>query len=251
MSFMPGGPGGGRGALSASGDRVQSYSSPAIRARRSRILEETRKVIVEQGIAALSMNEVGKRAGVAKRTLYNAFQTRERMIATAIQEYFEEFVTRIPFASEAGTLQRNVERMVWVVNRNRKIRNYIRAIMALYFSPEADNDIRSAMHDMAARSNLEWMNTLRDRRQLQPWINVEQLADEAVRLEYSTINEWAQERIADDRIIPQLLQAYLTFLAGATRGTARREIETMVRDIAKNGVPAELMKRPAAIKTDQ
>jgi AcrR family transcriptional regulator len=217
-------------------ERAQSYSSPAIRARRRRILEETRKAIAEQGIAALSMNEVGKRAGVAKRTLYNAFQTRERMIAIAIQEYFDEYVKRIRYVNPVGTLMHNVERMVSVINRNRQIRNYIRAIMALYFSPEADADIWQAMHGMATRSNLEWMRTLQANRQLQPWIDAERLADDIVRLEYATINAWAQGQLADDAIIPQLLQNYLTFVAGATRGAARKEIEALLREIHTHGV---------------
>ena len=72
--------------LKENGDRPQTYSSPAIIERRRRILEETRKVIAEQGIAALSMNEIGQRAGVAKRTLYNAFQTRERIHEARMQE---------------------------------------------------------------------------------------------------------------------------------------------------------------------
>jgi AcrR family transcriptional regulator len=218
-------------------ERPQTYSSPAIRARRSRILDETRKIISEQGIAALSMSEIGKRAGVAKRTLYNAFQTRERMIATAIQEYFDEYVTRIPHGSTAGTLMHNLERLISVHQRNRHIRNYIRAIMALYFSPEADSDIWMAMHSMATRSNLLWMRNLQEKKQLQSWIDVEKLADDVVRYEYATINDWAQGRLTDDEIIPRLLTSYLTFMAGATRGAARKEIEDMLRQISESGVP--------------
>lgn len=233
--------------LNEASERPQTYSSPAIRARRSRILEETRKVIAEQGIAALSMNEIGKRAGVAKRTLYNAFQTRERMIAIAIQEYFDEFVTRIPYSSTPGTLMHNVERMVSVIQRNRQIRNYIRAIMALYFSPEADSDIWMAMHEMATRSNLEWMRTLQAKRQLQPWIDTKQLADDAVRFEYATINEWAQGRLSDDDIIPHLLRGYLTFVAGATRGAARTEIEGLLREIDTKGVQRLTEAKPKKV----
>src|SRR5438094_204527 len=76
--------------------KPQTYSSPAIRARRRRILEETRRMIAEDGLLNFNMNELCKRAGVAKRTLYNAFQTREQLIAIAIAEYFQEYVDRIP-----------------------------------------------------------------------------------------------------------------------------------------------------------
>lgn len=219
-------------------ERPQTYSSPAILERRRRILEETRKFIAEQGIAALSMNEIGQRAGVAKRTLYNAFQTRERMIATAIQDYFDEYVGKIAFTSEPGTLMHNLERLVSVVQRNRKIRNYIRAIMALYFSPEVDDDIWMAMHSPAIRHNLAWVEGLQSRRQLQAWIDAGTLVDDLVRFEYATINDWAQGRIADDDIVIRLITGYLTFVLGAVRGRARDEVEALLKDIAARGLDA-------------
>lgn len=225
------------------GERPQTYSSPAILERRRRILEETRQVIAEQGVAALSMNDIGQRAGVAKRTLYNAFQTRERMIAAAIQEYFGEYVSRITFTSPPGTMMHNLERMISVVQRNRKIPNYIRAIMSLYFSTGVDTDIWTAMHSTAKQYNQEWIQALAARKQLQPWVNLDTLVDDLVRYEYATINDWAQERIADDGIIVRLVSSYLTFVLGAMRGTARKEVEALLKDIAERGLEALPMKK--------
>jgi AcrR family transcriptional regulator len=220
------------------GDRPQTYSSPAIIERRKRILEETRKVIAEQGIAALSMNEIGQRAGVAKRTLYNAFQTRERMIASAIQEYFDEYVGKIPYSSAPGTMQHNLERMVSVVQRNRKIRNYIKAIMALYFSSDVDHDIWTAMHSPAIHHNRQWIEVLEAKKQLQPWVEVDKLVDDLVRFEYATINDWAQGRIPDDEVIVRLVSSYLICVLGALKGNARKEVETLIKDIAERGTDA-------------
>jgi AcrR family transcriptional regulator len=219
-------------------ERPQTYSSPAIIERRRRILEETRKVIAEQGIAALSMNEIGQRAGVAKRTLYNAFQTRERMIASAIQEYFDEYVSRIAYSSTPGTLQYNLERMISVVQRNRKIRNYIRAIMALYFSSDVDHDIWTAMHSPAVEHNRTWIAALEKKKQLQPWVDVDGLVEDLVRFEYATINDWAQGRIPDDQIIVRLVGSYLVCVLGALKGAARKEVEALIVGIAERGMDA-------------
>ena len=219
-------------------ERPQTYSSPAIIERRKRILDETRKVIAEQGITALSMNEIGQRAGVAKRTLYNAFQTRERMIASAIQEYFDDYVSRIAFTSPPGTMQHNLERMISVVQRNRKIRNYIKAIMALYFSSDVDDDIWTAMHSPAIHHNRQWIEVLDAKKQLQPWVQVDRLVDDLVRFEYATINDWAQGRIPDDELIVRLVSSYLTCLVGALKGAARKEVETLIKDIAERGLEA-------------
>jgi len=219
-------------------ERPNTYNSPAIIERRRRILEETRIMISEQGIAAISMNEICKRAGVAKRTLYNAFQTRERMIATAINEYFDDYVAQIAFDSPTGTMMHNLERMISVVQRNRKIRNYIRAILSLYFSPDVDEDIWASMHSPALSHNMEWIRALEARRQLQPWVDCEILVNELVRFEYATIYDWAQGRIADDEIVIRLVSSYLTFVLGAVSGGARKEIERLLKDIADRGADA-------------
>lgn len=211
-------------------EKPLTYSSPAILARRRRILDETRTLIAEQGIGNFSMNELCKRAGVAKRTLYNGFQTRERLIASAIHEYFVEYLSKISYTSESGTLHRNIERIVAVGRRNRKIRNYIRAIMAVYFSPDVDHQIWEAMHSVAVASNLEWIRNIARRRQLQPWVDADALVDDIVRYEYATINDWARGMIPDEALVPRLVSSYLTFMAGATRGAARAEIEAMIRD---------------------
>ncbi|MET0270733.1 MAG: TetR/AcrR family transcriptional regulator [Sphingomonas sp.] len=225
-------------------EKPLTYSSPAILERRRRILEETRGLIAEQGIGNFSMNDLCQRAHVAKRTLYNAFQTRERLIATAIQEYFLEYLSRIQYRGKVGTLDRNIERIVAVGRRNRKIRNYIRAIMAVYFGPDVIPDIWEAMHSVAVESNLEWIRNLQKRRQLQPWINAETLANDIVRFEYATINDWARGLIADDDFLPNLLTSYLTFMLGATRGAARTEIETKLRELSEGTleVPLPLIK---------
>jgi AcrR family transcriptional regulator len=216
-----------------SGEKPLTYSSPAILARRRRILDETRTLIAEQGIGNFSMNDLCHRAGVAKRTLYNAFQTRERLIATAIQEYFLEYLSRIEYQSEVGTLQRSIERIVAVGRRNRKLRNYIRAIMAVYFSPDVIPDIWEAMNSVAVESNLEWIRNLQKRRQLQPWAEPEALANDIVRYEYATIYDWARGLIDDEVLIPRLLTSYLALMLGATRGAARNEIEEKLREVSE------------------
>ena len=221
----------------ARASKPQTYSSPAIRARRQRILEETRRMIAEDGLVNFNMNELCKRADVAKRTLYNAFQTREQLIAIAISEYFQEYVDRIPYSGPAGTLQHNLERLISVTRRNVRIRNYIRAIMSIFFSAEVGSNIWETMQGMAAKPTLEWLNNLAARRQLQPWVDTDSLANDLVRLEYAVVNDWSLGRIGDDELTPHLLLSVLTFMAGATRGAANTEIRDTIRQIQEKGVP--------------
>jgi AcrR family transcriptional regulator len=214
------------------------YSSPAIHERRRRILDETRKMIAERGLADFSMDEIGQRAGVAKRTLYNAFQTKERMIAIAIHEYFQSYLVHIPFSAPIGSMRRNVERLIFMIQRDLQIRNYVSAIVSIYFSADADSDIWKTMHSMSVAPNLQWIVPLKAKRQLQPWVDAERLADDLVRVAYATLNDWCRKRIDDEHILFHFVCACLTVAAGATRGAARKEIEEILLRYHTEGIPA-------------
>lgn len=213
------------------GDRPANYSSPAIRERRRRILDEARKIISEKGLGGFSMGELCVRAGVAKRTLYNAFQSKEQIISAAIHEYFDTYVEKIPYKTPNGSLMRIVERLTWIVRRNMQIRNYIRALMAIYFSPEVNSDIWETLQMLGVSFSKEWIKKLKSKRQLQSWDIEDQLSHDVIRLEYAIINDWCQGRIEDENFLGHLLLCYLTFIAGATRGQARKEIEDMLRQL--------------------
>lgn len=238
-----------RNAGAAKGvSRSQVYSSPLIIARRNRILDETRKMIGKQGIASISMDEVAKRAGVAKRTLYNAFQSKEHLIALAINKYFEDYVSKIDYSTENATLEWMIERLIIVAKRNLQIKNYSRALMNIYYSADVDPEIRQVIHEIASKSHEVWINELARKNQLQPWLDAEGLTDMLVRYRYATAHSWTEGRIPDDRFLRELLVGFLTFMAGATIGTARKEILAALADIderlAKEGPIGALSPEP-------
>lgn len=213
------------------GARSTVYSSPMIIERRNRILDETRKMIGKQGIASISMDEVAKRAGVAKRTLYNAFQSKEHLIALAINKYFEDYASKIDYSTEDATLERMIERLIIVAKRNIEIKNYSRALINVYFSADVDPEIRQAIHEIASKSHEIWVCELARKNQLHPWLDAETMTDMLVRYRYATAHAWTEGRIPDDRFLHELLVGFLTFVAGATTGAARKEILAALADI--------------------
>jgi AcrR family transcriptional regulator len=193
-------------------------------------------MIVERGVTGFNMDELCKRAGVAKRTLYNAYQTKERMIALAIKEHFEKYVANIPFTTPENTVQRHVERMLFVLQRNRDPRNYLKALVGIYFSQDTDKDIWTSMHASSVNQMLEWILPLKAKRQLQPWVDPEALASDIVRAEYAIANDWCRGAISDNDIALEHMRIVLLLAVGATRGAARKEIEDMLLDYEENGL---------------
>ena len=211
--------------------RAAGYASPSIIARRHRILDETRRMIGEVGIANLSMDDVARRANVAKRTLYNAFQSKEHLVASAISKYFEDYASKIDYSTQHATLEWMIERLVIVARRNLSIRNYTRALMNIYHSSDVDPEIRQAIHDIAAKSHEPWILELDRKRQLQPWIDAEDLIANLVRYRYATAHAWAEGLIPEDQLVIELLRGFFTFMAGATTGTARKQIVEVLMNL--------------------
>lgn len=212
--------------------RASGYASPSILARRDRILNETRKMIAELGLNGLGMDDVARRANVAKRTLYNAFQSKEHLVATAISKYFEAYEQKILYSKDdAATLDWMVEYLITVARRNQEIRNYTRALMAIYHSTDVDPEIRQAIHDIAARSHTPWVRHLAASRQLQPWIKPDALISLLVRYRYAVAQAWTEGEIGEGDLVIEVLRGFFTFMAGATKGRARKEILELLENL--------------------
>jgi TetR/AcrR family transcriptional regulator, cholesterol catabolism regulator len=218
MSDMAPGPGG----------KISVYSSPMMHERRRRILDAARRMISERGLKTFSMRELGHSADVALRTLYNAFGSRDHLLAVAVKEYYEEFVRKTRYRYPADTVQGTMERLALVHGRNIRIRNYTRTIMSIYFSTNIDRELWTTIHRISADNYWLLLSSLRDKHQLHESIDLKTATDALTHLEYAMINEWCQERISDAHFVRRLMEAVLTQLSGLTRSRAHTQINDML-----------------------
>lgn len=218
------------------------YSSSSIHERRRRILREARKLLAEGGIEKFSIRKLCKRADVAQRTLYNAFHNRDRIMALAIREAYEDVNRYMRYRTSAETMEGIVDRLISVNTRNLRARNYTQAVAAIYFSPAASHDIWVAMREMVDMNLRQWLNRLVREDLLEDWIRVDELANEIANIEYATINDWAQGRIADEDYVRRLITAVLTHVVGSIRGEDKEMAIAMLRKIRATGELPEFPK---------
>lgn len=228
--------------LVAHPDRQLVYSSPLIHERRRRILREARKLLAEGGLEKFSIRALCKRADVAQRTLYNAFHDRDRIMALAIREAYEDVNRYMRYRTSAETMEGIVDRLISVNSRNLRARNYTQAVAAIFFSSAASRDIWVAMREMVDINLRQWLDRLVRDDLLEDWVRVDELADEIANLEYSTINDWAQGRIPDEDYVRRLITAVLTHVSAAIRGEDRDKALAMLREIRRTGTLPEFPK---------
>jgi AcrR family transcriptional regulator len=215
------------------------YSSDAITARRKRILKEARRLLSEKGFDGFTVRELCKRAGVAQRTLYNAFHSKDRIVALAIREAYEDVNRKTRYSTFPDTLEGIVQRLIAVNTRNFAARNYTRTVTALYFSPNTSGDIIRSLQDMAFLNIRRWLDRVERDGQLAPWVRRDELELIFVNAEYATINDWVRSRISDDDYLRRLVETILIITIGAMRGATQTHAIRILNRIRSTGLLPE------------
>lgn len=214
-------------------DKPLLYFSPMILARRKRLLKEARTMIAKDGLEGFSVRKLCQEAGVAQRTLYNAFQNKDRLIAFAIREAFEEFQAYVTTSTDAASLSGLLTRTLAINRRNFRVRNYTKAVCAIYFAPTTPRDVWQTLQDMSLRGNHAWMK--RHSESINSWIDIPHFADSMANVQYTTINDWCLGRLKDEEYLPRLAENMLVMLAGALHGDVGEEAQAYLAEIRRTG----------------
>lgn len=192
-------------------------------------------MISEAGLDGFSIRTLCRNADVAQRTLYNAFQSKDRLIAIAIREAYEEVNRFMRYRTSADTIDGIIDRLISVNSRNFKARNYTRAVTSLYFSPTIGPDLWDAFRQMAFLNLRQWLDRLVREGGLQPWVDVDQTATDFANIEFATIHDWATGRLSDEQYLTRLVLAVLSHAAGVTTGPSRIRAMEMAEAIRTTG----------------
>lgn len=205
--------------------------------RRRRVLSVARKMIAENGHSGFNVRDLCARAGIAQKTLYNAFGSKENVMAMAIRQYSADFASRATYTHDPLTLVGRLERIVKVHSRNVQIRPYTTALMAVFNSPTADKAVRGAIRGLSEDSTAPWANHLLQHRQFTAGVTVEHYTRMSITTSYAILTDWCLGEIPDDELVDWMSASYLITLIGMTRGAINRESRTWLQHLQTRTQP--------------
>jgi AcrR family transcriptional regulator len=211
--------------LDAHPEKPLMYFSPLILERRQRLLKEARRLIAESGFENFSVRKLCERAGVAPRTLYNAFHDKDRVIALAIREAYDDFHRYMQYATDRNSLAGVLDRAISLNRQNMRVRNYTRAVVAIYFGPKTPRDVWESLRDISLTRTREWLGFMKRSGDLLPWVSEEHFADAMANIQFATVNDWCLGRLPDKEYLPRHTENMLLLIIGAVRGELRDEAE--------------------------
>ena len=208
-----------------------TYSSPQMFERRRRILREARNLLVERGLEGFTLRDLCQRADVAQRTIYNVFGGKERVMATAIRQHHAHFIGLVNHVHPADGLDGVIEQLILTHQRNLDIKNYVRAVVALYYSPTAAPEIRGAMRQIGIDVLTPWLHGLKAAGKLKRGVAFDELIENLTNVQYMILAGWCLGEIPDDRFVFRMVEALLLMAAGAAKGAALAEITGRLNDL--------------------
>jgi len=208
--------------------------SEAMFDRRRRILREARAIISQEGPEQLNMRNLGERAGVSTKTIYNAFGSKETVIALAIYTYFQSFVDHLTFETNSRDLDGAMERQATSTLRDVDVPHFMKAVIGLYFSRTVHPAIRAVLIDLATRSWSDWLQKVEDERQIRQGVVLRELHVDLSSLQYACILDWCNGSLSDEVFLRRSISGILTHLMGATTGQAYEALGAAFANLQSN-----------------
>lgn len=215
--------------VSAASQKRSSYSSESMARRRTRVLEETRKLIAEAGYDGVTMRLLAERSDVASATLYNIYGNKETLVATAVAELFEEQMAH-PNAEGVSGLDGTLARTRWIAGEIKRMPEYTRAMVTVYFSGSAENLVRDLLRRITTDAHRKLLESLRRKGGLLPWVDIELLASATANHQYAAVHDWAIGKVPTDRLADRQVYELLLALSGVTTGEIGEDVRARLAE---------------------
>jgi AcrR family transcriptional regulator len=97
--------------LTPPGLSLKSYTERQIR-RRENILAAARELITEHGYDGVTMRDLARASGVAPKTLYHQFESKEKLLRAAVEERFRHAYQQI----DAADIDHGIDRLFYIID---------------------------------------------------------------------------------------------------------------------------------------
>ncbi len=216
----------GAGDLSETAGKTrarQSYSSPVMQERRSRILQEARALLAEHGPAGFNIRELSRRAGVSSRTLYHAYGDREGILAHALAAHIEELRDEwavSPLGDDIDQILMEFDRVAAEIERTAA---YTRTLVELYYSLNPLASALASIRSLPANRMVRWLAQA-PAECLLPGLDRARVIDQHVDAELGAIHRWAVGRVPTAQLADEMRAGFLSMLLAITRGEVRDDV---------------------------
>ena len=173
--------------------------------RKQRILSEAQRLLDEQGVEGFTIRELSRRAGVAQRTLYNVFGSKEDIVASAIEQHYAGLLEDLPPPTQVDDIELQLRRIAGISRVVISLRRYATAMVGVFFSPAVDRRIYDSLRRISVAGSGNWIDRAEAAKVLVKMSDAdrERLTTLVVNVGYANVTDWSAGRIPDAELGPR------------------------------------------------
>src|SRR5437868_2044890 len=100
--------------------------------RRTRILSVTRRLVSERGYNNITLSDIAKASGVTVQTLYNRFNSKDELLASAVAEYYQIVIGKAERTAEGSGITKLLHIIYTITVELSKERDYAREMSNIF-----------------------------------------------------------------------------------------------------------------------
>jgi AcrR family transcriptional regulator len=213
---------------------VLKYKSKNILERRRRVLQAARELLAAFGYENFNVRDLCARADIAQKTLYNAFQSKDNVIAAAVREFVNEFHEVVELRFEAGTVDGLLEFTIAISASNVMAAGYIQAITNLFYNQVAEDSIREKILAEGKAHYEPFVKAMLESNSLAKDVSPERLSHLLVSTAFSVTSDWCHGDIENDVYPDRAAEVMLIVVSGTTRGKVQQQARRWLEDLREN-----------------
>lgn len=197
--------------------------------RRERIMRSARDLLAREGYDNITMDRLADACGVTKPTLYNAFGSKDELLAAAVHDVYSRILERAAapegvrgFDHVIAILTVTAKVILREQERGQALLTEIRTHAGGPFGKAVHASIRDALDGAVAE--------MREDGELQPWVDPDLLVKRIAGVERNVNTEYGVGDLDGEQLVDMTVYATCILLAGVTRGAAAERCERLARE---------------------
>ncbi len=215
---------------SPGGARV--YGSMRLIERGERILEVTREMLSEHGYHGVTMRAVAARAGVAKKTLYDRFNSKDELVLAALREVLAGVDARAHAAVGEGGIDAILAYGVAVSRQIVRSPKYAAAMGHALFQADPKDTLIDALVVGAARRHEHALTQAQQKDEVPQGLDLARMGLQLSAQSWGVLLLWMKGLLPVRQVEREIKRAHLMMLMALTQGRRRELLKKSLAELS-------------------
>ena len=207
------------------------FASARQRERGERILEVTRAMLSEAGYHGVTLREVCARAGIARKTLYERYRSKDELVLAALAEVLRGVDARASRRAGEGGIDALLAYDAAVSRQIVRAPKYAAAMGHALFQAAPTDALVDALLGAAVRQHQSALALAHELGEIQPGTDIAMLARHLAAQSWGVILLWMKGLLELEQIDRETKKAHLMTLIAVTRGRRHEALRQSLAEL--------------------